>query len=75
MIVVPYSMALPVLLFLYTIAGRYGSLGDVEGCLADIGSALEAMEATLENRVARAATIPVTIPTRGRPNPQETVAR
>jgi hypothetical protein len=56
-IVVPYSMALPVLLFLYTIAGRYGSLGDVEGCLADIGSALEAMEATLENRVARAATM------------------
>jgi len=56
-IVVPYSMALPILLFLYTIAGRHGSLGDVEGCLADIGSALEAMEATLENRVARAATM------------------
>ena len=56
-IVVPYSMALPVLLFLYTIAGRYGSLGDVEGCLADVGSTLEAMEATLENRVARAATM------------------
>jgi hypothetical protein len=56
-IVVPYSMALPVLLFLYTIAGRYGSLGDVDGCLSDIGAALEAMEATLENRLAKAATM------------------
>jgi hypothetical protein len=56
-IVVPYSMAVPVLLFLYTIAGRYGSLNDVEGCLADIGASLEAMEATLENRVAKAATM------------------
>lgn len=56
-IVVPYSTALPVLLFLYTIAGRYGSLGDVEGCLSDLATALDAMEATLENRVTKAATM------------------
>jgi RmuC family len=56
-IVVPYSMALPVLLFLYTIAGRFGTLGDVEACLSDLASALDAMEATLENRVTKAATM------------------
>jgi hypothetical protein len=56
-IVLPYSMALPVLLFLYSIVSRFGSPGDVEACLADLGAALEAMESSLENRVAKALTM------------------
>jgi DNA recombination protein RmuC len=54
-IVVPYSMALPVLLFLYSLASRFGSIGDVDACLADLAAALDAMEATVENKVARAS--------------------
>jgi hypothetical protein len=56
-IVVPYSMALPVLLFLYGIVSRFGSAGDVQACLTDLAATLDAMEATLENKVARAATM------------------
>ena len=56
-IVVPYSMALPVALFLYSIAGRFGSAGDVEACLADLRTAFDAMEMTLENKIARASTM------------------
>ena len=55
MIVIPYSMALPVLLFLYTIVSRYGRVDDVEGCLSDLARMLDAIEGTLENKVARAS--------------------
>ena len=54
-IVIPYSMALPVLLFLYTIVSRFGSVGDVEACLGDLAAALDAMEAAIENKVAKAS--------------------
>jgi RmuC family len=54
-IVIPYSMALPVLLFLYTIVSRFGSVGDVEACLGDLAAALDAMEASIENKVAKAS--------------------
>lgn len=56
-IVIPYSMALPVVLFLYTIVSRYGTVGDVQACLADLSSAFDAIEATLENKVAKATTM------------------
>lgn len=56
-IVVPYSMALPVALFLFTIVARFGSAGDVEACLADLAKTLDAVEAILENKVARASTM------------------
>jgi len=56
-VVVPYSMALPVVLFLYTLAGRFGSSGDVEACLAELESVLATVESVLENKVARAATM------------------
>jgi DNA recombination protein RmuC len=56
-IVVPYSMALPVLLFLYSIVSRFGAAGDVESCLGDLATALDAMEGTLENKVVRASTM------------------
>jgi len=54
-IVIPYSMALPVVLFLHSLVSRFGMAGDVEGCLADLTSMLDAVETTLENKVARAS--------------------
>ncbi len=56
-IVVPYSSALPVLLFLSALVGRYGDAGDVRACLAEVASLLDAMEGALENKLARAATM------------------
>ncbi len=56
-IVVPYSMAMPVLLFLYATASRLGAAADAAASLADLSRVLVAMEATLENKVARASTM------------------
>jgi len=54
-IVIPYSMALPVVLFLHSLVSRFGMAGDVEACLSDLARSLDAMEDTLENKVARAS--------------------
>jgi hypothetical protein len=54
-IVIPYSMALPVVLFLHTLVSRFGGASDVQACLADLAAVLDAMEGTLENKVARAS--------------------
>ena len=56
-VVVPYSWALPVLLFLYALVSRYGISGDVEGCLTELSAVLDAMEAVFENKLTRAATM------------------
>jgi hypothetical protein len=56
-IVIPYSMALPIALFLHGLVSRLGGAGDLRACLTEIGAVLDAMEATLENRVARASTM------------------
>jgi DNA recombination protein RmuC len=56
-VIVPYSAALPVLLFLYSLVARYGSAGDVDGCLTELGSVLDTMEAVFENKLSRAATM------------------
>ena len=56
-VIVPYSMALPVLLFLHGLVSRYGDVGDVQATLAELATALEAMEGVLENKLARAATM------------------
>jgi hypothetical protein len=56
-VIVPYSAALPVLLFLYSLVSRFGSAGDVEGCLAELCGVLDAMEAVFENKLTRAATM------------------
>ena len=56
-IIVPYSAALPVLLFLYSLVARFGSAGDLEACLTEVCGVLDVMEAVLENKVARAATM------------------
>lgn len=56
-IIVGYSNALPVLLALYVLASRFGRAGDVDDCLTEIEGLLGQMEQTLENRVAKAATM------------------
>jgi hypothetical protein len=54
-VLVPYSCALPVVLFLYSLVSRYGQTADVQGCLAEIAAALGAMESVIENKLARSA--------------------
>src|SRR5262245_46805364 len=56
-VVVPYSTAMPVLLFLYSLAGRFGDAGDAQAALAEVASLLDAMESVLENKIAKAATM------------------
>jgi hypothetical protein len=56
-VIVPYSTALPVLLFLYSLVARYGAVGDLEGCLSDLCGVLDSMEAVFENKLSRAATM------------------
>jgi hypothetical protein len=56
-LVIPYSMALPIVLFLYSLVARFGAVGDVEACLADLSTAVDAMEGTIENKMARASTM------------------
>ena len=55
MVLVPYSCALPVVLFLYSLVSRYGQAADVQGCLAEIAAALGVMESVIENKLARSA--------------------
>lgn len=54
-LVVPYSMALPVALFLHAIVSRFGTAGDLEACLGALAASLDAVEATVENKLARAS--------------------
>jgi len=56
-VIVPYSTALPVLLFLSAVVGRFGDAGDARACLAEVGSMLDAMEGVFENKLARASTM------------------
>src|SRR5690349_8335543 len=56
-IVVSYSMAMPVALFLYGLVARFGAASDLEACLADLAGILDAIEATIENKVAKASTM------------------
>jgi hypothetical protein len=46
-----------VLLSLYALAARYGAADEVQACLAELEGMIGAMEQTLENKVARAATM------------------
>jgi hypothetical protein len=56
-VVVPYSTALPVLLFLYSLVHRFGDADGARAALEDVASLLDVMESVLENKVARAATM------------------
>jgi hypothetical protein len=53
-IIVPYSNALPIVLFLYSLAQRFGDIADVQASLAEVASLLEAMDQVVENKFARA---------------------
>ncbi len=56
-IIVPYSTALPVLLFLYSLVHRFGDADDARAALEEVAVLLDAMEGVLENKVARSATM------------------
>jgi DNA recombination protein RmuC len=56
-VIVPYSSALPIVLFLYSLVQRFGDTADVQASLAEVASALEAMGAVVENKLTRAATM------------------
>jgi hypothetical protein len=56
-VIVPYSMALPVLLFLFSLVSRFGRADDAQVCLSEIGSVLAGMEQVVENKLARAGTM------------------
>ena len=53
----PYSTALPVLLFLHSLVSRYGDAGDAQAALREVATILDAMESVLENKLARAGTM------------------
>lgn len=54
-LIISYSMALPVVLFLHSLVARFATIADVDACLADLGAILHSIESTLENSVARAS--------------------
>jgi len=56
-VIVPYSSALPIVLFLYALVQRFGDAADVQASLAEIGSVIDALELVVENRFARAGTM------------------
>lgn len=56
-VVVPYSSALPITLFLYSLVRRFGDAADVQASLAEMAGVLDALESVVENKVAKAATM------------------
>ncbi len=56
-VIVPYSTALPIVLFLYSLVQRFGDAADVQASLSEVGVLLGSMEGVLENKFARAATM------------------
>jgi hypothetical protein len=56
-IIVPYSSALPIVLFLYSIVQKFGDAADVQSCLAQVSGALDQISIVVENKVAKAATM------------------
>jgi RmuC family protein len=54
-LVIPYSMSLPVVLFLHSLVARFGAVRDVEACLTDLSGILHSVESTLEHRIAQAS--------------------
>lgn len=56
-IVVPYSTALPVILFLHSLVARFGDAADGQASLAVVAGLLDQMGSVVENKFARAATM------------------
>lgn len=54
-VIVPYSTAMPVLLFLYSLVHRFGGADDARAALEEVAALLDGMEGVIENKVARAA--------------------
>jgi hypothetical protein len=54
-VIVPYSSALAVLLFLYSLVQRFGEAVDLQSSLAEVSALLDQMEAVMENKFAKAA--------------------
>jgi DNA anti-recombination protein RmuC len=56
-VIVPYSTALPVLLFLYSLVHRFGDAGDARAALEEVAALLDGMEVVVENKIVKAATM------------------
>ncbi|MBI3647647.1 MAG: hypothetical protein HY240_02645 [Actinobacteria bacterium] len=56
-VIVPYSSALPIVLFLYSLVQRFGDAADVQAALSEVANVLDQMEQVVENKFARAATM------------------
>src|ERR671923_131426 len=56
-VIVPYSTAAPVLLFLYSVVHRFGDAGDARVALEEVAAVLDGLEVTLENKIVKAATM------------------
>ena len=56
-VIVPYSSALPIVLFLYSLVQRFGDAADAQASLAEVGAVLDLLDAVVENRFARAGTM------------------
>jgi DNA recombination protein RmuC len=56
-VIVPYSAALPVLLFLYSLVHRFGDAGDARAALEEVATLLDGMEVVVENKIVKAATM------------------
>ena len=56
-VIVPYSAALPIIMFLYALVERFGDAADVQAALAEIGTLLNSMDAIVENKFAKAGTM------------------
>ncbi|GIU98381.1 MAG: hypothetical protein KatS3mg013_2184 [Actinomycetota bacterium] len=53
-VIVPYSSALPIALFLYALVQRLGAASDVQATLVELAAVLDALETLVENRFVRA---------------------
>jgi hypothetical protein len=56
-VIVPYSTALPIIMFLYALVERFGDAADVQAALAEVGTLLDAMDAVVENKFSKAGTM------------------
>ncbi len=56
-VIVPYSSALPIVLFLYSLVQRFGDAADAQAGLAELSGMIDVMEAVVENKVVKAATM------------------
>lgn len=56
-LIVPYSTALPIILFLYALVERFGDAADVQAALAEVGTLLDSMDAIVENKFSKAGTM------------------